>query len=257
MSLQQILRLDGHIQNIYLAVYADKLLLLDGCCRADVPLILDTIRHTLGRPISQLKAVVVTHMHADHAGGAGFLKQHTGCQIISADKTKQWYAGVGGRFMHTVDTSLAYVVAHKMHKPVRNLWYPAHLYPDICVRDGDALPMFADWQVIETAGHTDRDLSLYHQPSKKIYTADLIIKLRHKFVAPFPIYSPSRYQNSLKTVRNLQPSLVMMAHGGIMHIDDATFAQLIAQAPKHRRTVKDTIKHKLLWWSSPHDELAE
>ena len=33
MSLCHIVRLDGYIQSSYLAVYPDKLMLLDGCCR--------------------------------------------------------------------------------------------------------------------------------------------------------------------------------------------------------------------------------
>lgn len=245
MALQQILRLDGYIQNIYLAIYPDKLLLLDGCCRADVPFILRTIRETLGRDIHQLKAVVVTHMHADHAGGAAFLKKQTGCDIISAVKDKQWYAGIGGRTMHLVDMGLAHFVAHRLGKPRKNLWYAPHLTPDIAVKDGDALPNFPDWQVVMTPGHTDRDLSLFHCPTKKIYTADLIIKLRHKFVAPFPIYDPKSYKASLKKVAALQPSCVMMAHGGRMLISPEMFSDLIAHAPKNPRTVKDTIRHKL------------
>ena len=92
MSLSQIVRLDGHIQSIYLAVYPDKLLLLDGCCRADVPMVLDYIHDTLQRPISHLKVVVVTHMHPDHAGGASGLKKATGCRIVSSARTRQWYA---------------------------------------------------------------------------------------------------------------------------------------------------------------------
>jgi glyoxylase-like metal-dependent hydrolase (beta-lactamase superfamily II) len=80
-----------------------------------------------------------------------------------------------------------------------------------------------------------------------VYTADLIIKLRHKFVAPFPIYDPKVYIQSLQKVKDLKPSNVMMAHGCELDIDAATFDKLIAQAPKHRRTIKDTIKHKLLW----------
>ncbi|MGB2081875.1 MAG: MBL fold metallo-hydrolase, partial [Psychrobacter sp.] len=63
MSLCEIVRLEGYIQSSYLAVYPDKIMLLDGCCRADVPMVLDYIERTLKRPITDLKVVVVTHMH--------------------------------------------------------------------------------------------------------------------------------------------------------------------------------------------------
>ena len=247
MSLCNIVRLEGYIQSTYLAVYPDKILLLDGCCRPDVATVLEYIKETLKRPVSDLKVVMVTHMHPDHAGGAHKLREATGCLIVSADKETQWYGGLGGRMMHFVDINLAHYVAHRQGRDFRKLWYPAHLRPDLTVNDGDTIPQFDDWKVLETPGHTDRDLSLFHVPSRQVYTADLIIKLRHKFVAPFPIYDPKVYIQSLQKVKDLKPLNVMMAHGCELNIDAATFDMLIKEAPKHRRTIKDTIKHKLLW----------
>ncbi len=247
MSLCEIVRLDGYIQSTYLAVYPDKIMLLDGGCRPDVAMVLDYIKTILQRPITDLKVVLVTHMHPDHAGGAQKFREATGCMIVSADKKIQWYKGLGGRAMHLVDMSLAHYVARRQGRSPRNLYYPAHLKPDFFVKDRDCVPGFDEWQVLETPGHTDRDLSLFHVPSRKVYTADLIIKLRHKFVAPFPIYDPKVYIQSLQKIKALKPSVVMMAHGRELAIDEATFDMLIKQAPKHPRTIKDTIKHKLLW----------
>lgn len=245
--MSEIICLEGYIQSIYLVVYPDKLLLLDGGCRADIPMIVNYIQTILKRPISDLKVVMVTHMHPDHAGGAHMLRRLTGCQVVSADKPKQWYHSVGGQLMHLIDTGLAHYVAKRQNRPFKCLWYPAHLQTDSTVQDGDHIPNFADWQVLETSGHTDRDLSLLHLPTRQIYIADLIIKLRHKFVAPFPIYDPIAYRRSLQNVKELQPSKVLLAHGGALVIDEVTFDALIEQAPKQRRTVKATIYHKLSW----------
>ena len=247
MSLCEIVRLEGYIQSMYLAVYPDKIMLLDSGCRPDVALVLDYIENTLQRPTTDLKVVVVTHMHPDHAGGAHKFRKETGCRIVSADKNNHWYRGLAGRTMHIVDMSLAQYVARRQGRSPKNLYYPAHLTPDITVKDKEHIPEFEEWQVLETQGHTDRDLSLFHTPSRQVYTADLIIKLRHKFVAPFPIYDPKVYIKSLQRIKDLKPLIVMMAHGGELAIDEATFDMLIAQAPKEPRTIKDTIKHKLLW----------
>lgn len=247
MNLSKIVRLNGYIQSTYLAVYPDKLLLLDGGCRPDVPMILDYIQNTLQRPLTDLKVVMVSHMHPDHAGGAHQLKRATGCLIVSAARPKQWYSGIGGQIMHLIDTGLAHYVAKRQGRRIKNLWYPAYLHPDRTVNDGAHIPLFEDWQVLETPGHTDRDLSFFHLPTRQVYTADLIIKLRHKFVAPFPIYDPKVYIESLQKIKALRPSNVMMAHGCELAIDAATFDSLIKHAPKQRRTIKDTIKHKLLW----------
>lgn len=247
MSLCEIVRLEGYIQSTYLAVYPDKILLLDGGCRPDVAMVLNYIAINLQRPVTDLKVVMVTHMHPDHAGGAHQFREKTGCLIVSADKQHQWYSGIGGRAMHLVDINLAHYVARRQGRSSKNLYYPAHLKPDVKVKDGDVVPEFDEWQVLETPGHTDRDLSLFHVPSRQVYTADLIIKLHHKFVAPFPIYDPKVYIESLQRIKDLKPSKVMMAHGRELVIDEATFDMLISEAPKHPRTIKDTIKHKLLW----------
>ena len=53
--------LKGYIQNIYLAEYNDKFLLLDGCCRADIPLLENFIGNELKRSMSELALIVVTH----------------------------------------------------------------------------------------------------------------------------------------------------------------------------------------------------
>ena len=59
--------LSGYIQHIYLAEHEHGLLLLDGCSRADVETVSQFITETLHRPLSDLKLIVVTHMHPDHA----------------------------------------------------------------------------------------------------------------------------------------------------------------------------------------------
>lgn len=79
----QLHRIQGYIQTMYLAEYPDKLMLLDGASRADIPHLEDFIEHQLHRPFSDLKLVVVTHMHPDHAGGAHRLRDLTGCKAQS------------------------------------------------------------------------------------------------------------------------------------------------------------------------------
>ena len=61
MSLEKIVAIEGYIQTTYLAVYSDKLLLLDTGCHCDVDSILDYITNTLQRPISQLNSCADSH----------------------------------------------------------------------------------------------------------------------------------------------------------------------------------------------------
>jgi glyoxylase-like metal-dependent hydrolase (beta-lactamase superfamily II) len=75
--------LKGFIQNIFLVEYPDKCMLLDGCSKADFTTLQTFFTQVLKRPLTDLKVVIVTHMHPDHAGCAHYLRKITGCKIVS------------------------------------------------------------------------------------------------------------------------------------------------------------------------------
>jgi glyoxylase-like metal-dependent hydrolase (beta-lactamase superfamily II) len=242
--------LEGYIQSIYLAEYPDKLLLLDGCCRADVSLIKTFINQQLNRPFSDLTLVMVTHMHPDHAGAAHKLRCLTGCKIATANVDGQWYRGFNGMLMHLTDMALARWVAKRLGKPAKNVWYSGKLKPDFKLDDQDTIPGFDDWLVIETQGHTDRDISLFYEPEKRIYVADLIVKVKGRFLPPFPLFYPQRYRASLAKLKALNPASVLLAHGGEVHLSAEQYQQVIDRAPQvpltHWRSVKAKLRRVLV-----------
>lgn len=227
----QIHRLQGYIQEIYLVEYPHGLLLLDGMSRCDIDMLRRFVTHDLARPFTDLKLVVVTHMHPDHAGAAQALRHITGCAIASAHHRRQWYGGLHGIGKLAVDMYLAHWMAGKMKKPRRNIWYWPYLKPDYRLRHGNALPGFEDWCVLETPGHTDRDLSVYHAASSTAYTGDLILKLRRGLAVPFPVFLPDAYRASLQQIADLQPQTLLLAHGGIIQPTADDFAAMLDMAP--------------------------
>jgi len=229
-------QLNGYIQSIYLIEYPHGVLLLDGCCRADLKLIIDFFQSKLNRPLNDLKTIVVTHMHPDHAGAAHKLRKLSGCLIVSADKENQWYKGLNGIMMHWIDVILTLYVGKKMNKGIKNVMYNRKLNPDIKVSHGEKVVHFPDWILLETPGHTDRDLSVFHPDKNWIYVADLMIKLRTRFIAPFPIFHPNKYRKSLKYVKKLAADKVMLAHGGILNMQANDYDQVINAAPQIPRT---------------------
>lgn len=241
----QIYRLKGYIQEIYLVEYPHGLLLLDGMCRCDVDLLRRFITATLGRPFTDLKLVVVTHMHPDHAGAAQALRKLTGCRIAAADQKRQWYAGLHGTGKLAVDMYLAHWMAGRMKKARCNIWYWPYLRPDFRLKHGAALPGFTDWCVLETPGHTDRDLSVYHAASSTVYTADLILKLRHGLAVPFPVFLPQSYRASLQQIADLKPRTLLLAHGGEIQPTAADFDTMRALAPVLPMTVLATLRRRI------------
>lgn len=241
----KIHQLQGHIQSIYLVEYPEKLMLLDGCCRADIGMLKQFITSDLSRLFSDLQLIIVTHMHPDHAGAAHRLRKITGCKIASANMSSQWYEGLSGRFTHLVDIILATWVASRMRKVRKNLWYSPHLKTDYVLKDKDTVPGFGEWCVLTTEGHTDRDLSVLHRPSKRIYVADLLVKVKDRFIPPIPVHYPKQYRASILKVQGLQPSSMMLAHGGEVQLTERHFAHVLTVAPTQPFTVWTPAKNKL------------
>ncbi|MEW6981655.1 MBL fold metallo-hydrolase [Colwelliaceae bacterium 6471] len=238
-------KISGYIQSIYLVEYHDKLLLLDGCSRADIDTVRQFITDKLHRPFTDLALVVVTHMHPDHAGGAHKLRQLTQCKIASANVAGQWYRGIDGILMHFSDIALAKWVAKRLGKPRKSLWYARHLATDIHLDDGDMLPGFNEWQVVSTQGHTDRDISLLHLPSNVIYVADLIVTVKGRYIPPFPVFYPNRYKQSLEKLEQLKVDKVLLAHGGEVVLTHNDYLHLKEKAPTKPTTHWRSVKSKL------------
>lgn len=239
---------------MYLVEYPDKLLLLDGACRADIPHLKSFIESTLKRPFSDLKVTVVTHMHPDHAGAAHKLRELTGCQLVAAKRDKDWYGGWDGFLMHLTDLALARWMANRLGKPKANLWYSRKLKPDYELSDGDTIPYFDDWTVLETPGHTDRDLSVYCASLNLAYVADLMVEVKTNLIPPFPIFHPNKYRESVQRVYDLQLDTLLAAHGGEVQFTEQALEHLLEHAPKrpitHWRVTK--IKSKKLLRSLCH-----
>ena len=241
----KIHHIEGYIQSIYLIEYPDRLMLLDGCSRADIRMLADFITIKLQRSLSDLKLVVVTHMHPDHAGAAEKLRLITGCKIATANIDGHWYKGFDGVLMHLTDILLAKYVAKRMGKPAKLVWYSRKLKADILLDDEQTIPGFDEWQVIYTQGHTDRDISLKHTPSNKIYVADLMVNVKGHYISPFPIFYPNRYKASLNKIEALQPDSILLAHGGEVALSHEQYMHLAASAPETPATHWRSVKTKL------------
>ncbi len=213
----QIHHLKGYIQSLYLVEYPNKILLLDGGSRGDMSRIEEFITQTLNRDIKDLKLIVVSHLHPDHAGAAPRLRKKYNIPIAGHPDLNYWYRGFFGFIQHLLDTLFAWYVAKKSKNKLKRLWYQRSLKLDFEVCDGKHLPFFDDWEIVYTPGHTSHDISIYNPKDKIIYIGDLAIKLNEKFNLPFPVALPIIMEESLNKVIKLDIDNILFAHGGIVN----------------------------------------
>lgn len=105
----------------------------------------------------RVKAIVITHAHIDHIGGAQKLKAVTGAPV----------------YMHANDQELY------DHLDVQAGWLgmatPERTEIDVNAREGDSLKLGpAEFQVLHTPGHTQGSISLWIPAENKLIAGDTL-----------------------------------------------------------------------------------
>jgi len=204
----------GYVQNNFIIEYKDKLLLTDGACRTDVDKIAEFIKVELNRDIRDLKLIVVTHCHPDHAGAAYLLRKKFNIPIAAFHGIDLWYAGIGGAMQQISDILQMQFMATQVNRKfsLKSQKYKRILKPDFLLTDRAYLPFFDDWQVIHGPGHTVHNILLYNKKNRIIYVADTIIKNKGKFFPPVPVLFPSAMKETLFKIKKLKPKTILCAH---------------------------------------------
>jgi len=119
----------------------------------------DEIQAVLERHSLQVKAIVVTHAHIDHVGGAKELRKLTGAPV----------------YMNANDRELL------DHINIQAEWLgiedPGGVEVDSGLRDGDKLVAgVTEFQVLETPGHTQGSVSLWIPSENKLIAGDTLFR---------------------------------------------------------------------------------
>ncbi len=99
--------------------------------------------NTIGRSVSEIRGIFLTHAHPDHIGSAAWFQEHTGCRIYASRGEKRWIEDIDLEFRERPIPNF-YMLAGRSSKV------------DVVVRDGDMIRPEEEMeiQVLRTAGHS-------------------------------------------------------------------------------------------------------
>jgi hydroxyacylglutathione hydrolase len=120
---------------------------------------IDDILAILRRRLLTVRAIVITHAHIDHIGGAAKLKAATGAPVYMNQKDQPLYDDLA------------------MQAAWLDMETPARTEIDSEARDGDSLTLgAATFHVLHTPGHTQGSISLWIPEENKLIAGDTLFR---------------------------------------------------------------------------------
>jgi glyoxylase-like metal-dependent hydrolase (beta-lactamase superfamily II) len=214
-------RLGTSLINWYLVEAEDGLTLVDAGIPSHRPM-LDAALTELGRTLSDVRAVILTHAHTDHTGFAESLREEAGIPVLVHEGDAE-LARTGKQPKR--ERSMLPYLRHPM--AYRMLWAlarggamrPPHIGHVTTFRDGDVLDVPGRPRVIHTPGHTDGHC-VFHLPDRgALMMGDLLCTLNPLTGGKGPQLLPSAFgisaQQSLDSLAALEgiDAVLLFGHG--------------------------------------------
>lgn len=144
--------------------------------------------HHIGRKLSDIKGIFLTHAHPDHIGSAAKLKERTGCKVYASLGERPWIEDIQQQFEE---------------RPIPNFYTLVNrsVSVDTLLKDGDrvVLEPALTIQAVGTPGHSRDELSYLLPEQHAVFTGDAI-----PVRGDIPIWvHRDDARRSLETLRNL------------------------------------------------------
>ncbi|WP_236634715.1 MBL fold metallo-hydrolase [Alteribacter lacisalsi] len=209
----------------------EELTLIETGPAISIPHIIEGL-NKLGKSPEDVKHIIVTHIHLDHAGGTGLL-------LEKCHKAMVYVHEKGAR--HLIDPSRLI----KGAKMVYGDKFDALFHPVLpvsknnvtIVREGDTLSLGAcNLRFYDTPGHASHHIGIYDEKTDTFFSGDTIgvryPSLERKGLSLIlPSTSPNQFdpdkmRQSAEKIKSLTPARIAMGHYGTTDNPDHVFKQL-------------------------------
>ena len=221
------------LTTVYL-IMDDKAALIETGCAVQVPDILEAVDR-LGYDIRKLSYIIPTHVHADHAGGAGLLaRQLPQTKVVAHSRAVKVLADAAilERMMQVFAQIYGVNAKERFGEMV-----PIAADKFIKVEDGDSIPLgHRELKIIHTPGHDPTHLCYMDTRSRGVFCGDALgayfSEIEVLFTSPVPGSDPFLFLQSIEKLKKLKPEMVFFSHGSAAR-DADKFIQSALDLTRH------------------------
>lgn len=246
--------------NVYLIEGAKENMLIDtGWDTPDAFAVLNKELRSYGFTFKDISHIVVTHIHPDHYGLSGKLKQLCGARLAMSEleagmldsryvnlnellKQMRWFLLANG-VPKTVVLQLS-----EASMPARKLVVPA--MPDVLLREGKKISLDPfEFKVMLTPGHSPGHICLYEPNRKLLFCGDHILPEVTPHIGLHPQSGENPlgvYLSSLEQMMKLEVNMAFPGHGsafsGVRQIIEGLFRHHEQRSRDILKALEETMK---------------
>jgi len=198
----------------YVVHEPDGVFLVDAGMEPDGSDLLAGLRH-LGRDVREVRALLLTHWHNDHAAGADALRQLSGARVYVHEREQPWFEQrVAGPWRRRLSELLPEHGPLSALKALVGQAPPRAVRDTTACRDGELLE--GRFRVLHTPGHTQGHASFLHLPTRTLFTGDAIAVCSGRlwYMSRFLTHDLATAQESMRAVAAVDSTAICPGHRG-------------------------------------------